>query len=76
MWDLEMATNTLSMFLKGKLFKDMKQFLRQSAIGIVATALFMLVLGFAGVKPLIAAAVAGFVGGTLQPYLFKDLKYH
>ena len=75
MWDMEMASNTLTMFLKGKLFKDTKQFLRQSAIGIVLTALLVLVLTLVGVPLYGAVAASGFAGGILQPFLFKDLKY-
>ena len=76
MWDMEMAANTLTMFFKGKLFKDMKQFMRQSAIGIMVTALLVIVLALVGLAPLLAAGIAGLLGGALQPYLFKDLKYH
>ncbi|MEM9728138.1 MAG: hypothetical protein AAF997_06100 [Myxococcota bacterium] len=75
MWDLEMATDTLTMFFKGKLFKDMKQFARQSAIGIVLTAALLFGLSFTGLPILAVAGIAGFLGGVFQPYLFKDLKY-
>lgn len=75
MWDLDMATDTLTMFFKGRLFKDMKQFARQSAIGIVLTAAVLLALSFTGLPILAVAGIAGFVGGVFQPYLFKDLKY-
>lgn len=75
MWDVDTAVSTVQMFVRGKLFKDMKQFARQSAIGIVITAAVVTGLSFAGLSPLGAAGVGGFLGGVLQPFLFKDLKY-
>ncbi len=75
MWDVDTAVNTVHMFVKGKLFKDMKQFARQSAIGIAITAVLVTVLSLVGLSPLGAAGVGGFLGGILMPYLFKDLKY-
>lgn len=75
MWDVDTAVNTVHMFVKGKLFKDMKQFVRQSAIGIAITAVLVTVLSLVGLSPLGAAGVGGFLGGILMPYLFKDLKY-
>lgn len=75
MWDVDTAVNTVHMFVKGKLFKDMKQFGRQSAIGIAITAVLVTVLSLVGLSPLGAAGVGGFLGGILMPYLFKDLKY-
>lgn len=75
MWDVDTAVNTVHMFVKGKLFKDMKQFGRQSAIGIAITTVLVTVLSLVGLSPLGAAGVGGFLGGILMPYLFKDLKY-
>ncbi len=48
--------------------------MRQLAIGIGLTILiFLLLVKFTGL--LIAAVIAGFIGGAVQPALFKDLKY-
>ena len=75
MWDVDTAVNTVHMFVRGKLFKDMKQFGRQSAIGIVITAALVTGLSFAGLSPVGAAGLGGFLGGLSMPFLFKDLKY-
>jgi hypothetical protein len=70
----EMAKSSIILFFQGKLFKDPNQVLRQLAIGIGLTILVFLVLvKVAGL--LIAAVIAGFVGGAAQPVLFKDLKF-
>jgi hypothetical protein len=73
MW--EMAQNSMSLFVKGKLFKDRGMVFRQLAIGVVATAVLFVVLAVSGVSLWLAALVAGLMGGALQPYLFKDLRY-
>lgn len=71
---LEMVKASIILFFQGKLFKDPREVYRQLAIGVAVTLVVFLILAkFAGM--LIAAIVAGFVGGALQPYLFKDLKF-
>ena len=44
-------------------------------IGIVVTAVLLIVLAKIGAPLWLAALVAALLGGGLQPYLFKDLKY-
>jgi hypothetical protein len=73
MWT--MATSSMSLFFRGKLFADPAKAYRQLAIGIAATAIVMIVAGSAGAPLWAAALVAGLAGGALQPYLFKDLRY-
>lgn len=73
MWD--MAKNSMNLFLQGRLFKDPGKVLVQIMLGIVFTALVLVGLSFGGVPIWGAAAAAGLLGGMLQPYLFKDLKY-
>jgi len=82
MWD--MAKHSIILFFQGRLFRDFPTVRRQILLGAMVTA-FTLVLIAAGltaaglqsasVAIFVASAIAGFVGGTLQPYLFKDLKY-
>lgn len=74
MWD--MFLNTAKMFFRGKLFRDSKRVTRQWLIGVLVAALLVVVLGALGVPTLVAVAVAAFVAGALQPWLFKDLKYN
>lgn len=73
MW--EMAKSSIILFLKGKLFADPAKVYRQTAIGALVTAALLVILAKIGVPVIAAAAVAGLVGGAVQPYLFKDLRY-
>ena len=73
MW--EMAQHSVVLFFRGKLFSDPRQVAFRLAIGIVLTAVILVVGCKVGLPPWAAAFVAGFGGGALQPYLFKDLRY-
>jgi hypothetical protein len=73
MWS--MAVTSIGLFFRGKLFANPAQVYRQIAIGVLATAVVLLVLTVIGVPVWLAALIAGFGGGVLQPYLFKDLRY-
>jgi hypothetical protein len=72
---LEMFKSSVALFFKGKLFRDHKAVFRQWLIGFVITLLLLLVIAYF-VSPLVGVIVASVVGGGLQPYLFKDLKYN
>ncbi len=80
----DMAKNSMILFARGKLFKDLGSVIMKALIGIVITAIlflashFYLALGMGWTSAghyWLSAAIAGFLGGALQPYLFKDLKY-
>lgn len=73
MW--EMAKSSIVLFLQGKLFAEPAKVYRQTAIGAVVTAVLLIVLAKVGLPVLAAAGIAGLIGGALQPYLFKDLRY-
>jgi hypothetical protein len=70
-----MAKTSILLFLQGRLFQDPAKVARQVAIGAAVTALLLVVLAEIGLPLIAAAVVAGLVGGGLQPYLFRDLKY-
>ena len=73
---LEMAMSSISLFLRGKLFAEPSKAMTQLLIGVIVTAaLFLIAAELAGATPWLAAVIAGFIGGALQPYLFKDLRY-
>jgi len=74
MWD--MFTNSLRLFLKGKLFREPRMVLRQWLIGLAVTTLVVVVLAKLGAPLWLAVLVASLGGGALQPFLFKDLKYN
>jgi hypothetical protein len=63
------------LFFRGKLFADPGKVIRQLLIGIVVTAVLLIVLAKIGAPLWLAALIAALLGGGLQPYLFKDLKY-
>ena len=73
MW--EMARSSMTLFLRGRLFADPRMVARQMAIGVVVTALVLIILAEIGAPLWLAALLAGGIGGGLQPYLFKDLRY-
>lgn len=73
MWS--MAVTSIALFFRGKLFANPSHVYRQIAIGVVVTAVALFVLAVAGVPVWLGALIAGFGGGALQPYLFKDLRY-
>lgn len=73
MW--EMALSSARAFLRGRLFANNGKAFGQIAIGVVVTALLFLAACKAGVALWGAGAAAGFLGGALQPFLFKNLKY-
>ncbi len=73
MW--EMFTNSMQMFIKGKLFRDNKLVVMQGAIGVVVAIILIVLLGKFVLPMWAAAIIGGFVSGALMPYLFKNLKY-
>lgn len=73
MWSMAMSSMTL--FFQGKLFAEPGKAYRQIAIGAAVSAIVLIVLSLLGAPVWAAAIVAGLLGGALQPYLFKDLRY-
>lgn len=71
----EMFMDSATLFVKGKLFKDYKSVFIQMMIGVIVTAVIGIALAKLGTGMWVAIGVAAFIGGALQPYLFKDLKY-
>lgn len=70
----DMFLNSAKLFLRGKLFQDFGQVLKQWLIGLAITLIVLLALSWL-VNTLTAAIIGGLLGGALMPYLFKDLKY-
>ena len=78
----EMAKHSIVLFFRGKLFKDKGKAYRQivscgmlTAVLFAVVFLFLSSIGLGGEAVWLAAAIAGFLGGLMQPYFFKDLKY-
>lgn len=73
---LEMVRSSVVLFFRGKLFAEPGKAYTQLALGILFTVLvFVGALKFGGLPLALAAALAGFLGGALQPYLFRNLRY-
>ena len=73
---LDMFLHSISLFLKGKLFQNPLHVVRQAAIGVVLTAAFCVALVKLMGALWLAVLVSALVGGALQPFLFKNLKYN
>ncbi|HEV7671895.1 MAG TPA: hypothetical protein VGS22_25515 [Thermoanaerobaculia bacterium] len=73
MWDMALAS--IKLFIAGKLFQKPADVVRQNLKGVAVTVVVTLGLFAAGLSLPVSAGIAGFAGGMLQPYLFKDLKF-
>jgi hypothetical protein len=73
MWD--MFTNSMKLFVKGKLFRDSRAVLRQWVIGFAASLVALVVLAKIGLPLWLCVAAVALGVGALQPLLFKNLKY-
>jgi hypothetical protein len=73
MW--AMAQNSVVLFFRGKLFAEPFKAYRLIAIGVVVTAALLLILAELGTPVWLAAPISAAIGGALQPYLFKNLRY-
>lgn len=71
----EMALTSISAFFRGRLFAHNAKAFGQIAIGVGATALVFLLARRLGLPLWGAGLAAGFLGGGLQPFLFKNLRY-
>ncbi len=72
---LSMVQSSIGLFFRGRLFADPGKAYLQLAIGIVFTIACLLAATLAGLPLLPASIAAGFLGGAIQPYLFRNLRY-
>ena len=72
----DMFLHSVALFLRGKLFQDPLHVIRQAALGVMITA--ALCVGLAQLLGVlwIAVPISAALGGLLQPFLFKNLKYN
>jgi hypothetical protein len=73
MWS--MAGNALTLFLRGQLFANPRKAYGRLAAGVMLTAIICLLLAAVGAPLWTAAITAGFLGGGLQTFLFKTVKF-
>lgn len=73
MWD--MARESMILFLRGKLFADPRHAFGLMAVGLGLTAAAFIGAVKLGAPLMVAAPITAFLGGALQPRLYKNLKY-
>ena len=73
MWG--MLTNWLRLLFRGRLFRDPRMVLRQWLIGVAMSCVAVVVLARLGLPLWLTVALVALAAGTLQPFLFKHLKY-
>ncbi|CAM4175769.1 hypothetical protein U4960_07195 [Altererythrobacter sp. H2] len=70
----DMVFSSTKLFFQGKLFQDTALAIRLLVTGAAAATVATVLVGM--VAPLWVAAIAGgLVGGLLQPYLYRNIKY-
>lgn len=72
---LAMISSSIGLFFRGKLFAEPAKAYTQLFIGVLITAAALLAARKGGLPPVPAATIAGLIGGALQPYLFRNLRY-
>jgi hypothetical protein len=73
MWT--MARSAVFLFFKGRLFAEPGKAYLLLALGALLTAMLFLALVATGLPLWMSAAIAGFIGGGAQPFLFKNIRY-
>ena len=71
----DMFKSSVTLFLQGRLFQDVGSVLRQIIIGIIITIVVFIALHFLSSSLWLSIVIASFIGGLIQPFLFKNLKY-
>lgn len=71
-----MFWHSVLLFLRGKLFQNPIHVLRQSAIGAGITAFSCVLLAKLVGSVWLAVLISALIGGVLQPWLFRNLKYN
>lgn len=73
MWG--MTQHSIALFFRGKLFAEKAKVYRQLLIGVLVTAAVLVAAAKLGAPIWLAAPTAALIGGILQPYLFRNLRY-
>jgi len=73
MWD--MFSNSLRLFIKGKLFREPGAVFRQWLIGFAVSLVAVVALVKLSVPLWLSVGAVALAAGVLQPFLFKNLKY-
>ena len=73
---IDMFLQSIGLFVRGKLFQNPLHVLRQAAFGVAITALICVALATLLERLWLAVLASALLGGMLQPFLFKNLKYN
>ncbi|MFA7335392.1 MAG: hypothetical protein WC028_01305 [Candidatus Obscuribacterales bacterium] len=68
--------DALTLLCRGQLVRNFGTVVVLAIAGNLIAAILMMVMFKAGLSLLIAVPVASLVAGALQPWLFKDIKFH
>ncbi|MBA4077931.1 MAG: hypothetical protein C0508_23080 [Cyanobacteria bacterium PR.023] len=68
--------DALTLLCRGQLVRNFGTVVVLAITGNLIAAILMMVMFKAGLSLLIAVPVASLVAGALQPWLFKDIKFH
>ncbi len=71
----DMFWNSVLLFFRGRLFQDPWKVMLLAGVGMGFTAVAVIILTKVGLPLWLGVTAAGFLGGVLQPRLFRDLKY-
>jgi hypothetical protein len=71
-----MFWQSAGLFLRGKLFRNPAVFWQKAAVGVSVTAVSCVVLVKLVGALWPAVLVSALLGGVLQPWLFRNLKYN
>lgn len=71
-----MFWHSVLLFVRGKLFQNPAHVVRQAAIGACITAVSCVLLAKWVGTVWIAVLISAVIGGALQPWLFKNLRYN
>lgn len=70
-----MFMNSVTLFVRGRLFQDLGHVLQRLAIGVAIGVVILVGLAKFGLPLWLCVGLASLVSGAVQPALFKDLKY-
>ncbi len=68
--------DALTLLCRGQLVRNFGTVVVLAITGNLIAAVLMMVMFKAGLSLLIAVPVASLVAGAIQPWLFKDIKFH
>ncbi len=68
--------DALTLLCRGQLVRNFGTVVVLAITGNLIAAILMMVMFKAGLSLLIAVPVASLFAGALQPWLFKDIKFH